>query len=178
MLDRGSFWTAASSLSQASFTSGALHVDVMESLYQVVLSGSPCFGKGALADVPPPLGFNDVAVGTTYAAALARDRILVVSPEPLGIVEGWDAATGIAATTMDDGLTIFDVFGADLDDLIGMATTIGRGERTASSAILFASIPCVAYRHASRTSLRIHVERPLAPHLAQWIRRAMEAGRS
>ncbi len=175
MLDRGGFWTPASSTSQASFTSGALHVDVVEGLHQVMLSGSPCFGKGALAHVLPPFGFNDLASGATYAAALARDRSLVVSAEPLEIVEGWDAATGIAATTMDDGLTVFDVFGADLDDLVSMATTIDRRERTASSAILFASISCVAYRHASRMSLRIHVERPLAPHLAEWIRRAMEA---
>lgn len=174
MLDRGSFWTPAPE-PDAGFATPSLRVDIVPGLHQLLVSGAPAAVGGLLGKtVPSPVGFNDVALGDTYGAALARDRMLIVSDHPLAIAEGWDAALGVAATVLDDAWTVLDLQGEHLDDLVSMATTIDRGEPTASSALLFASTACVAYRHKTPATLRVHVERPLAPFLLDWIRRAIE----
>ena len=174
MLDRGSFWTPAPE-QDAGLAVQGLRVTVVPGLHQFLLSGDPTAISGLVgATVQPRVGFNDIAVGTTYAAAVARDRTLIISDQPLDVAEGWNPASRMAATVMDDAWAILDCEGADLDDLVSMATTIDRSERTPSSALLFASVSCLAYRYGSPSALRLHVERPLAPFLLEWIRRSME----
>jgi sarcosine oxidase gamma subunit len=143
-------------------------------MHLLLLSGRPILGEGPLAGVAPPVGFHDIASGPLYAAAVARDRILVVAEQPVAIAEGWDGAAGVAATVMDDALTILDLSGAKLDDIIAMGTTIDPLTPTRSSALLFAGVPSIAYRYGTAARLRLHVERSLAHHLAEWLRRAAE----
>lgn len=174
MFDRGSFWTPAPEQGAGLATTG-LRVDIVPGLHQLLMSGAPAaIGRLLGETARAPVGFNDIAVGNTYGAAVARDRTLVVSDHPLDIAEGWNTALGIAATVVDDAWTVLDLQGDHLDDLVSMATTIDRKQSTRSSALLFAGTPCVAYRHGSPATLRVHVERPLAPFLLEWIRRAIE----
>lgn len=174
MLDRGSFWTPAAE-PVGEFVTPGLRVTGVSGLHQLLLSGDPGTVGGALGtSFRSRVGFNDIAVGETYGAAVARDRTLIVSERSLGVAEGWTAVPGVAANVMDDAWLILDFEGDGLDDLVGMATTIHRGDPTPSSALLFASIPCIAYRRGSPTILRLHVERPLAPFLLEWVRSAMK----
>lgn len=176
MLDRGSFWTPAPEQAVGLAAPG-LRVSVVHGLRQLLVSGDPSAINQSLGNaIRSPVGFNDIAVGKSYAAAVARDRMLIVGDRPPAIAEGWNAATGLAATVMDDAWTVLDLQGDALDDLVSMATSIDRAEPTPSSALLFASTPCVAYRHGSASVLRVHVEPSLAPFLLEWIRRVMDNG--
>ena len=67
---------------------------------------------------------------------------------------------------------MLDLEGPGLGDLISKATTLDVADASPSAALLFAGLPCLAYRRARPEVLRLHVERPLACALAEWMRLA------
>ena len=172
MLDRGRFWTPAPALGQAQFTARDVAVKVVAGLSQALLSGPQRFGAGRLAGIAAPVGFSSVAVGPRYAVAIARDRSLVVGEGAIGLAEGWDGESATAVTRMDDAFVVLDLEGPGLADLLSKATTLDFADASPSAALTFAGLPCLAYRFARADVLRLHVERPLACALAEWMRLA------
>lgn len=172
MLDRGRFWSPAPVEGQAQFAASGVDVKVVAGLSQALLSGPQRFGVGRLAGIAAPVGFSGVASGSSYAVAIARDRSLVVSERAITLAEGWDAQTAAAVTRMDDALIVLDLEGPGLADLLSKATTLDDADASPSAALLFAGLPCLAYRHSRPGVLRLHVERPLVCALAEWMRLA------
>ena len=118
-----------------------------------------------------PVGFSGVAHGPTYAVAVTRDRLLVVSESPIAAAEGWDASTATALTPMDDAWLILDLEGPGLANLVAKATSLDFADASPSASLLFAGLACIAYRYERPSRLRLHVERPLAAAFAEWARR-------
>ena len=172
MLDRGRFWTPAPAEGQAEFAARGVDVTVVAGLSQALLSGPQRFGAGRLAAISAPVGYGGLASGPSYAVAIARDRSLIVSERPLALAEGWDAETATAVTGMDDAFVVLDLEGPGLADLLSKATTLDFADASPSAALAFAGLPCLAYRYARADVLRLHVERPLACALAEWMRLA------
>lgn len=172
MLDRGRFWTPAPAEGQAQFAARGVAVRVVAGLSQALLSGPQRFGVGRLAAIAAPVGFSGVATGPSYAVAIARDRSLVVSEQAIALAEGWDAESATAVTRVDDAFVVLDLEGPGLTDLVSKATTLDFADASPSAALAFAGLPCLAYRYARSDILRLHVERPLACALAEWMRLA------
>ena len=172
MLDRGRFWTPAPAEGQAKFSARGVEVKVVAGLSQALLSGPQRFGAGRLARIAAPVGFSGVAAGPIYAVAIARDRSLIVSEGEIGLAEGWDGESATAVTRMDDAYVVLDLAGPGLADLVGKATTLDLADASPSAALLFAGFSCLAYRYERADILRLHVERPLASALAEWMRLA------
>jgi hypothetical protein len=172
MLDRGRFWTPAPADGQAQFAARGVEVEVVGGLSQALLSGPQRFGAGRLAGIATPVGFSGVACGPRYSVAIARDRSLIVSEGAIAPAEGWDAETATAVTRMDDAFVVLDLEGPGLPDLLSKATTLDFADASPSAALPFAGLPCLAYRYARSDVLRLHVDRPLACALAEWMRLA------
>ncbi len=172
MLDRGRFWTPAPAGGQARFAAHGVDAKVVAGLSQTLLSGPQRFGAGRLAGIDAPVGFSGVASGPRYAVAIARDRSLIVSEPAIALAEGWDAESATAVTRMDDAFVVLDLEGPGLTELLSKATTLDFADASPSAALLFAGLPCLAYRYARPDVLRLHVERPLACALAEWMRLA------
>jgi hypothetical protein len=170
MLDRGRFWTPAPAEGQAQFAARGVAVTVVAGLSQALLSGPQRFGAGRLAGIAAPVGYSGLASGPRYAVAIARDRSLLVSEGANALAEGWDAESATAVTRIDDAFVVLDLEGPGLADLVSKATTLDFADASPSAALLFAGLPCLAYRCARAGLLRLHVERPLACGLAEWMR--------
>ncbi|MCP8937633.1 hypothetical protein NK718_03830 [Alsobacter sp. SYSU M60028] len=170
MLDRGAFWTASPLPGNERFAARGVEIRVVHGLSQVLVSGRLGGGAGPLAGLSAPVGFRGVATGPRYAAAVARDRALLVSTAPLDVSEGWDDEAAVAVTRIDDGFVVVDIAGDGLADLLAAATTLPPDVATRSASVVFAGLPCVAYRAGTPDVLRLHVERPLAAALAAWLR--------
>jgi hypothetical protein len=172
MLDRGRFWTQAPAEGQAQFAARGVDVKVVAGLSQALLSGSRRFGAGRLVGIAAPVGYSALASGPSYAVAIARDRSLVVSERAIALADGWDAESATAVTRMDDAFLVFDLEGPGLTDLLSKATTLDFADASPSAALAFAGLPCLAYRYVRPQVLRLHVERPLACALGEWMQLA------
>jgi hypothetical protein len=170
MLDRGRFWASAPAEGQAQFAARGVEVKVVAGLSQALLSGPQRFGAGRFAGIDAPVGYSGLASGPSYAVAIARDRSLIVSEGAIALAEGWDAESATAVTRMDDAFVVLDLEGPGLADLLSKATTLDFADASPSAALTFAGLPCLAYRYARSDVLRLHVERPLACALAEWMR--------
>jgi len=170
MLDRSRFWSPAPALGQAQFAARGVDIAVVAGLSQALLSGPQRFGAGRLAGIAAPVGFSGVAAGPRYAVAIARDRSLIVAEGAIALAEGWDGESATAVTCMDDAYVVLDLEGPGLIDLLSKATTLDFADASPSAALAFAGLPCLAYRYARSDVLRLHVERPLACALAEWMR--------
>ena len=170
MLDRGRFWTPAPAEGQAQFMARGVKAKVVADLSQALLSGPQRFGAGRFAGIDAPVGYSGLASGPSYAVAIARDRSLIVSEGAIALAEGWDAESATAVTRMDDAFVVLDLEGPGLADLLSKATTLDFADASPSAALTFAGLPCLAYRYARSDVLRLHVERPLACALAEWMR--------
>ena len=164
MHDRGLFWTPAAE----AFSARDVAISVVGGLRQTLVSGvrplaAPFFYAGLA-----PVGFSGIARGPTYAVAVARDRLLVVSKDPIEAKEGFDAATATAVTHVDDAWLILDLEGPELADLVAKATSLDFTDASPSASLIFAGLACIAYRYERPSQLRLHVERPLAAAFAEW----------
>jgi hypothetical protein len=172
MHDRGRTWSPAPAEGEARFVARGVDVRRVSGLSQSLLSGPQRFGAGRLAGIAAPVGFSGVAVGPRYAVAIARDRALLVAEDGDPPAEGWDAESATAITRMDDALIALDFEGPGLAELLSKATTLDFADASPSAALVFAGLPCLAYRRERPDALRLHVERPLACALAEWLRLA------
>jgi len=113
-------------------------------------------------DMPP----NTIAGTDPCSLWLAPGRRLVVGGAP---------ADGAFVSDLSDGLVVIELDGGRKEDILAMASPLdpallapGRCAQT-----LFAGIKILVYRHAG--AIRLHVERPLAEWLLDWLRQAVTA---
>ncbi|UCI31321.1 hypothetical protein [Mesorhizobium sp. B4-1-4] len=169
MRDLAEKWSVAPDWQSATIGVPGLKISPITGLHQRLVSG----GLAAWAEVS---GFDGTAAGAfgltegiRYSVRLARDRLLVVSSNPLAIPAGWHGE-GFAVTTISAGLQVFEVEGPALDAFIARGTTLDPRQPSASAALSLAGVSAIVYRHENR--LRIHVDRGLAAYLWTWMEQA------
>jgi sarcosine oxidase gamma subunit len=126
-------------------------------------AGIDAAGVGALA----------TASGDRYSVRLARDRLLVVSTGEEALEPGWHEA-GYAVTGMSGALEVFELSGPLSTEIVKRATTLFRAGLSRSAATSFAGVTCYLYRFGDGQTVRLHLDRGLAPNLWAWLRALLD----
>lgn len=181
MPDRGLFWSPVPDWSRADIQHPGLGITALSPQAAWLVSGNlagflerrsalPCVGPRGVCETGP------------YALRLARDRLLFVrrdggSESPLIEPEmfGW-SDDGIAVTDVSDGFMLFDVIGPTALDLMALGVNYefaGKTGRPEESAIMVLAGLRVAVARVP-SGWRLHVERPHATALWQWLQHAAQ----
>lgn len=101
-----------------------------------------------------------------YILWLAPERCLVV---------GEAAPAGKFVSDVSDGFVVIDISGPRTDEVLAMACPLDPASLTPGHCAqsLFAGVKVIIYRHGD--VLRLHVERPLAAWLLDWLRQAIRS---
>lgn len=162
-------WAVVPDWQEAAIVVPGLAIRSVAGLSQYLVSGDLDAWSKASGVSAKGVGAFGKAEGERYAAQAARDRMLVVSANPLDIEPGWHDA-GFGVTVVSAGLQVFEAEGSAIADLIARATTLDPSAGSASATLSFAGANAVVYRHGDR--LRIHVDRGLASYLWTWMETA------
>jgi heterotetrameric sarcosine oxidase gamma subunit len=135
-----------------------LTVRVLDPASQLLVTGGPALAPNTVEGSDPCRGW------------LAPNRCLVV-------------AKTVAAPALDapfvsdvtDGLALFEIAGPRAADIITMGCTIDPSALAPGHAAqtIFAGLKVILYGHG--VAVRLHVERPLARFLLDWLRQAASA---
>ena len=106
--------------------------------------------------------------GDRYMVRVARDRVLAVGDPGFDASSGWHDA-GFAVTPMSAGFHVFEIAGRSVSAVISRATTLDPSVGSPSAGMAFAGAAAVAYFHGDAETLRLHVDRGLAPYLWTWL---------
>jgi len=132
---------------------------------QTLISGAGV-GKGAL-------GWPEVATGAQYRLCLRRDRVLEVGSAP--VVEGWDAARGLAVTDISFASEVLEITGENAFSVLQSGTEINRAVASRSVSRLFAGHAVLLYAWGDRNSFRLHVAAPEMQALWQFLQASVAA---
>lgn len=166
-LDRGLFWEPVPDLDTAVIRRDRLAVHAVSGLGQMLVSGDLAAAATALAPEAPMVGLWGIADTPTFFLRMARDRALLVSPQPFTIRPAW-RAEGFAASPADDAFTVLEIAGADLAMVVAEATGADLSAGSPSAAIRFGGVDALLCRSAPDTA-RLHVERAFAPYVWRWL---------
>lgn len=164
MLDRGLFWSPVPDWAHANIRHEGLNVTVAAAQAAWLVSGDL-----AAFLARHSVGFGEA--GDRYALRLAPDRLLFVSMDGVDDVTfGW--SDGCAVTDVSDGHVLLDITGPAAAELmrLGALHDFEARSETASAAMLFAGKRVILARIAN--GWRLHVERPDAAAIWQWLQRA------
>lgn len=167
MLDASGAWGPAPGWSTAALAGGGVEARTLPGLSQALVSGDLA-AFAAARGLAPAVGALGLARGPTYAARMARDRMLVVGLAESEIVPGWSPA-GYAVTPMSAALHVFEFKGRNVLDLVGRASAIDPRDPGPCAALQFAGLVGCLYRHDDADTLRLHVDRGLAAYLWTWL---------
>ena len=161
MLDLAQTWPRIPDWQAIGDVSPGVKLATIEGLGQYLVSGNLApFGAG--------IGAFGLAGGDNAVLRVARDRILVINPDPARITAGWHA-DGYAMTDVSAMYHVFELSGAELGGVIGEAVLIDPQNGGSSASTMFAGLPAFVYWQ-SEGQLRVHVERPHATHLFSWLK--------
>jgi heterotetrameric sarcosine oxidase gamma subunit len=168
MLDRGLFWSPVPDWSRTGIRHDELSVTAVAPQAAWLVSGN-------LAAFLERRSVRLGEVGNHYALRLAPDRLLFVSMDGAadGVTFGW--SDGCAVTDVSDGYVLLDITGPAALELMRMGALHDFETRSdsASAAMLFAGQRVILAR--SPPGWRLHVERPNAAAIWQWLQRAASA---
>ena len=167
MPDRGLFWSPVPEWSRATIRHEALSVVAMSPQTAWLVSGN----LAAFLE-RHDVRFGDA--GERYALRLATDRLLFVSMDGAatdGVTFGW-SGDGCAITDVSDGYVLLDITGTAALELmrLGALHDFEANPGTGSAAMLFAGQRVILARIPQ--GWRLHVERPDAAAIWQWLQRA------
>lgn len=146
-----------------------LRVQRLDGLHQALSSGAIAAAAARFGATAPGLGLFADSPQPHCAVRIARDRLLLVGPEPLAAEPGWQPE-GFALTPIDDGLAAYALTGAAVPALLRLGTAIDPNATSPCAAMLFAGFAVVAYR--CQGVLRIHLEASLTTAFEAWLRQA------
>ena len=167
MRDLAGKWPPMPDWDSAAIDTGTLRMRTLSGLGQRLVSGD--LGAWALASgiAGSGAGAGEVARGDRYMVRIARDRALAVSKAPPEVGPGWHGQ-GFAVSVMDAGLHVFEIAGPGTAGLLARATTLDPKASSSSAAVSFAGVHAFVYRHDGPETVRVHVDRGLAPYLWEW----------
>ncbi len=166
-LDRGLFWEPAPDFGTAVIRRDGLAMQSVSGLGQILVSGDLGAAAKVLAPDAPMVGLWGIVETSTVFLRMARDRALLVSPQPLAIRPGW-RAEGFAASPADDAFIVLEIAGDDLAIVVAEATGADLTSGSPSAAIRFCGVDALLCRSAPDTA-RLHVERAFAPYVWRWL---------
>ena len=164
MLDRGLFWSPVPDWSHASIRHEGLSIAALAAQAAWLVSGD-------LATFLERRSVRLGEAGDRYALRLAPDRLLFVSMgSAFDATFGW--SDGCAVTDISDGYVLLDITGPAAPELmwLGALHDFEARSDTASAAMLFAGKRVILARIPR--GWRLHVERPDAAGIWQWLQRA------
>lgn len=168
MPDRGLFWSPVPDWSRAGIRHEALSIVAVAPQAAWLVSGN-------LAALLERHGVRFGDVGERYALRLAPDRLLLVHMDAPtdDVTFGW--SDGCAVTDVSDGYVLLDITGPAAPELmrLGVLHDFEAKTDTASAAMLFAGQRVILVR--IQEGWRLHVERPNAAAIWQWLQRAASA---
>ena len=160
MLDLAQTWPRIPNWQEIAEVSPGLTLTTIVGLRQYLVSGNLApFGDG--------IGAFGLAGSENAVLRVARDRLLVVNPDPARVAAGWHA-DGYAMTDVSAMYHVFELSGPELDGLIGEAVLIDPQNGGPSAATMFAGLQAFVYWQAEGR-LRVHIELPHATHLFSWL---------
>ena len=167
MRDRGLFWSPVPDWSRASIQHEGLNI-------AAVVPQAAWLVSGNLLAFLERRGVRFGDAGGRYALRLAPDRLLFVSVDGAaadGVTFGW-SEDGCAITDVSDGYVLLDITGPAAPELmrLGALHDFEATSDTASAAMQFAGQRVILAR--IRQGWRLHVERPNAAAIWQWLQRA------
>ena len=167
MVDRGLFWSPVPDWSRASIRHDGLNIAALAPQAAWLVSGN-------LASFLEQRGVRFGEAGDRYALRLAPDRLLFVSMGGAaqdGVTFGW--SDGCAVTDVSDGYVLLDIAGPAAPELMRLGALHDFEARSdaASAAMLFAGQRVILARIPQ--GWRLHVERPNAAAIWQWLQRAV-----
>jgi heterotetrameric sarcosine oxidase gamma subunit len=166
MPDRGLFWSPLPDWARATIRHDGLSVAPVAPQAAWLVSGN-------LAAFLERRDVRHGDAGERYALRLAPDRLLFVSMDGAGtdgVTLGW--SDGCATTDVSDGYVLIDITGPAAPELMRLGALHdfeGRSE-TGSAAMSFAGQRVILARIPQ--GWRLHVERPCAAAIWQWLQRA------
>jgi heterotetrameric sarcosine oxidase gamma subunit len=168
MLDRGLFWSPVPDWPRARIQHEELSIVTLAPQVAWLVSGNL-----AIFLKRRGVRFGD-AGERGYALRLAPDRLLFVSMDGAaadGATFGW-SGDGCAVTDVSDGYVLLDITGPAAPELmrLGALHDFEAQSDTASAAMLFAGERVILAR--IEQGWRLHVERPNAAAIWQWLQRA------
>ncbi|MCL4744006.1 MAG: hypothetical protein KJZ83_01200 [Burkholderiaceae bacterium] len=113
-----------------------------------------------------PVGWPEVARGDCYAVRLARDRALIVGGAALPA--GWHEK-GFAVSRSEDATIVFAISGQGTGDLLSFGAEVFFDQASASAVRLLAGLAVILYRYGDEQGVRVHVARPRAAALLEWL---------
>jgi hypothetical protein len=129
-----------------------------------LISGDLAAAIAAIAPGAPILGLYAPSPEGAHALSIARDRALLVTPAPLGAIDGRD---GWFATSVDDGWVAVDVEGPDAPSALAQGMSADLAAGSPSAAVLFAGLRCLLAR--TDAGFRLHLEAPWLETLLAWL---------
>lgn len=169
MPDRGHFWSPVPDWAHASIRHEGLSLAALIPQAAWLVSGN----LAAFLE-RRDVRFGDA--GERYALRLAPDRLLFVSIDGAhgdSATFGW--SDGCAMTDVSDGFVLLDAIGPAAPELMrsGALHDFDARSKTASAAMLFAGQRVILARIPQ--GWRLHVERPNAAAIWQWLQRTASA---
>ncbi len=160
-------WTPFAQWQPAAIARPDWSARVVAGLGQTLVSGRLDAARAALARDAAEIGLWQVCEAGKAFVRIARDRALMVTPEPLDVASGW-RAEGFAASPGDDAWLVFEISGEGLRDLVAEAVTADLEAGSRSAAVPFAGAACLLYR-AAPDAARLHVETGFGPYVWRWL---------
>lgn len=159
-------WSNATPQPGDTVEADALRARVAEPLGAVLLSGDLAAGIAALAPDAPMLGLGGQVPGdAAFALRIARDRVLLCTPEPLDIAPGWQ--DGYAASPADDAWLPIMIEGAGAEMIIAAGTGVDADAGSPSCAVGFAGVQVLLLRWGDGFGL--FVPRPETAAVWTWL---------
>jgi hypothetical protein len=137
----------------------------LDGLGQILISGDLGGAIAGLAPGAPMLGLYAFAPNDAHALRIGRTSALLITPAPLGAVDGW--RDGWCATSIDDGWAAVEVSGEDADQALMQATSADLASGSPSAAVLVFGLRGLLVR--ARSGFRVHVEAPWLETLLTWL---------
>ena len=167
MRDRGLFWSPVPDWSRAGIQHEGLNI-------AAVVPQAAWLVSGNLLAFLERRGVRFGDAGGRYALRLAPDRLLFMAVDGAatdGVTFGW-SEDGCAITDVSDGHVLLDITGPAAPELmrLGALHDFEGTSDTASAATLFAGQRVILAR--IQQGWRLHVERPNAAAIWQWLQRA------
>jgi heterotetrameric sarcosine oxidase gamma subunit len=167
MLDLSPRWPSVS-LVPSELTAPGVTIRMHADISQHLISGDLDGWKHLAGINGDTVGALGLATKSTYAVGIARDRILVVNAPANAVAPGWHPA-GFAVTDMSAALSVVEMRGEGVAQIISRATSLDPRATSASANCQFADVSAVIYRYGDRGTVRLHVERGFAPYVWNWL---------
>lgn len=144
-------------------------VRTIAGLTQTMVSGDLAAAARRAGVDAEGVGALGLASGERYSVRLARDRLLVVCVGDGLLADGWHE-DGYAVSGMSAALEIFELTGPLSREIVKRATTLCHVGPSPCAAAIFAGVTACVYRFGDEETVRVHLDRGLAPYLWDWLR--------